>query len=834
MKAVLLCATVLSYLVAPAFAQAQTSDTSTPKPDIEADVNEIVVTANKRAQSINSVAMSITATSADTLLQKGVVNTADLVKAVPGFAFTQSPYSTPIYTLRGVGLYDYGLGSSPAVAVYVDEVPLTSTSMGAGSTLDLERVEVLKGPQGTLFGQSSTGGAINYIAAKPTDTLRAGGSITYERFGKIDATGYISGPVSDTLNARLSGRMVQGGDWQKSVTRPNDRAGAQRLFSGRLLLDWKPSDRLTLRFNANGNRDGGDTVLPQLQSVQVNTVAAPTAANPYGVVNPSLYATYTTPPTPLAPNPGYDGSFLGRQALVFDRLAAGDPGTLALLSAPLVNGNNARLAEWNSDIPHRRFDSFYQFALRGEYKLSDDVTFTSITAYARQKVDRFTEFDGTTATAPSVELFGSVKSFNQEIRLSGLTGPLTWIIGASYDSSVIDDNQLFNVYDNSISEAIPGLRFGAVNSNLALKKKAYSAFANAEYEITDQLTFQAGIRYNENKQTGFNCSSDASVEQNFSKTFTLLTGATTPILAGQCYPFNDVVAPTDPAYFKSLRTPFKVVLNEENVPWRVGLSYKFSQGALLYANMSTGYKAGIVTGFAASAASQYAPAKQEKLVAYEVGFKVPLAARRVQLNGAAFYYDYSDKQVRARVLDFAFGLLEKSVNVPKSRIWGLEGEVVVNPVEGLNFSLAGTYLNTKVTKSFNGTVFNQQGYRGDFVGSDLPFSPEFSGVMDAEYTTPVGDNLKAAFGTTLTYHSPTNATFRTATLRADEYAIKAYALLDLRANIGAADDAWRLSIYGRNVTNTLVVNTIFAGSDARWRQVGMPTTYGATVSFQLR
>ena len=121
------------------------------------EIDEIVVTATKRSQSINSVGMTITAATGDTLIERGITSTADLVRVTPGLNYTPSPYQEPVYVLRGVGLYESGLASSPAVTVYVDQIPLTSPVMTEVSPLDLERVEVLYGPQGTLFGQNSTG-----------------------------------------------------------------------------------------------------------------------------------------------------------------------------------------------------------------------------------------------------------------------------------------------------------------------------------------------------------------------------------------------------------------------------------------------------------------------------------------------------------------------------------------------------------------------------------------------------------------------------------------------------------------------------------------------------
>ena len=158
-------------------------------------LEEVVVTAQKRQESINSVPMTINAVSGEQLLAQGIHSVGDLAKIAPGFHYTPSPYSTPIYSIRGIGFNESSLGAKPNVSVYVDEVPLAFPIVTAGVALDLERVEILKGPQGTLFGQNSTGGAINYIAAKPTNQLEAGVNAEYGRFNEANLEGFVSGAV---------------------------------------------------------------------------------------------------------------------------------------------------------------------------------------------------------------------------------------------------------------------------------------------------------------------------------------------------------------------------------------------------------------------------------------------------------------------------------------------------------------------------------------------------------------------------------------------------------------------------------------------------------------
>jgi len=188
LKAIATCSSLLALAVSgSAFAQSAEGGSA----------GEIIVTANKREQSINDVGLTIQAATADTLADRGIKDVGDLSKLVPGFIATASTFATPVYTLRGIGLYDATIGAAPAVAIYTDEISRNFPIMSDGLNLDIERVEVLKGPQGTLFGQSSTGGAINYIVAKPTDTFQAGADASYERFNRAEISGFISGPLSD-------------------------------------------------------------------------------------------------------------------------------------------------------------------------------------------------------------------------------------------------------------------------------------------------------------------------------------------------------------------------------------------------------------------------------------------------------------------------------------------------------------------------------------------------------------------------------------------------------------------------------------------------------------
>ena len=779
----------LTALMAPAYADntdAAPADT-TVNTDQNSPLSEIIVTAQKREQSINSVGMSITAATGDRLADLGITGPEDLGKIVPGFVYTASGLQTPVYSIRGIGFFESSLAAAPAVSVYMDQAPLVSPMMTLGSSLDIERVEVLKGPQGTLFGENSTGGAVNYIAAKPTQEFESGASVSAERFGLVDASGYISGPITDTLRARLSFRTVEGGAWQESQTRPGDTLGNERKLIARLLLDWTPTDRWTVSTNFNGYRDRSDT-----QALALNRIAP---------VNPTLAIP-------------------------------------ALLAAPLAPAD-ARDADWSAANPMQFDNSFYQGSVRADYQLTDTVKVTSLSTYSNLETNIWTDNSGTDLQNEWDHEVGSDKSFIQEVRVAGDGERVNWVAGANYEHDRVDDNNQVFIDQGTITTPVqavpafadvPPISSPSAYTNQEIIDRAI--FGNIEYRLTDPLTVQAGARYTESRDSGVGCSYDTSgaTGENFEalQQLFIAAGAKTspyvPIAPGQCYIFDSTLNPALGGVHEQL--------NENNVSWRVGPTYKFSNGTLAYANYSRGYKAGSIPQINASTASEYTPAKQERVDAYETGLKTPLLNGRVHTDSAVFYYAYKDKQIRGDVVDPVFGALETLVNVPKSAVWGVEEQLTAEPVTGLTFNGGITYINAKITGPFAGV--NREGNQGNFDGSPLPYSPKLLANADAQYEWSLTNGMRPFFGASLVHHSDSNTTFTSAQFPAYAFEIKAYTTLDLRAGMASRDGKWRVMFYGRNVTNTYYWTGVTQGLDTDGRTVAKPAIYGITVSVRLR
>lgn len=851
----LTCSSVLALVATPAFAQ--TPNTSAPPEQQQQqqstqelaeqspeevpaaaaavpDSGVIVVTANKRLQAINNVGLTISAASGDDLSNRGVEGPEDLAKLVPGFTFTQSLYSTPVFTLRGIGLYDATFGAAPSVAVYGDEVPRNVPTMSDALDLDVERVEVLKGPQGTIFGQSATGGAVNYIFAKPTRTLRYGFGASYERFDRAEASGYISGPLTEGVQARLAVKAIGGGAWQRSLSRPDDENGATRKLMGRLTVNLQPTDAMQIQLSGTAVRDRSDPLAPQYVRTLLNIYGSQAqlaaSGNPFGIVDAARYADLTNPASP-----GFDASFLGRQAVVVGRLSSPNAsvaaGARALLGTPA--SNNARDAEWTPGLLGKSDNNYLQGTARMDYDLTDALTLTSVSALARKELAYAQDLDGTTARVVDVPLDGEVKSFNQELRLAYNADRLNALVGVAYDNVRTKQNNFFFLGDYSANADLITLTL----NNFTSRMRSYAAFGNIEFEVIDNLTLQGGIRYTKNKQNATYCYNDPPIDTAQGTAFLFgaaLNSVPITIAPGQCFPTTgDLLLGTA----RSTLDPVEADLTEDNISYRVGANYKFASGLLLYGTISQGYKAGIFSAIGASRVLQYTPATQEKVVAYEAGFKAPLANRAVQLNGAAFYYDYKDKQVRGRIQDTVFGLLEKMLNVPKSYIYGVEGELTVRPMEGLNLSASATYLKSKVTGNYSATpdgslVYNAAGYTGNFKGSELPYTPNFSAALDGQYEFPINARLKAFAGGTLVYQGSQNTTFTNPGLPADDFEIDGYATLDLRAGVTSADDRWRFTVYGQNVTDKSYVTAVSTFLDTIIRYRGKPAVYGVSVAYR--
>ena len=766
-------ATAFADAVASAAASsAEAGDTGTQ------GLAEIVVTANKVEEASSKVGATIQTIDVRALEQQQVTTLQDLAIAVPGLIFTETEFATPVYTLRGVGFYENSLASYPDVSVYLDQAPLPLPVQTELTLFDIQRVEVLKGPQGTLFGNNATGGAINYIANKPTTAFAAGTQVSYGKYNTGQVDGFVSGPLSSTLLARFAFSVTESADgWQHSQTR-QDTNGKQNKIAARAIFDWHPTGALRFELNVNGWYDGSQPQQPQLIEFKPN------------------FPSYTPLITqPLAPN-------------------------------------DANVADWTPRFGEPRADdALFQAFLRTDYDLTPTITVTSISNYIYlSRNQRPGENGSQFSTSDETLNKGWIDSFSEELRVAGGGGgPLRWLGGVNYSGDRVREVDTISWPDGSTHTFRPfaGSLGNTDDSNQRMNN--YAAFAHAEYNILDQLKLKGGVRGTQADRSVDECGiqylgtplDPNGIIQNFVAGTAAFLGKRpfTPVGPGQC-----AMIGAPPAYEIGR---LKTHLNEHNVSWSGGLDWQATDTLLAYANFSRGYKAG---GFPTLPASYYlavAPVTQEKVTDYEAGFKAQFLGRRLLVNGAAFYYDYTDKQLKSRIIDPIFGVLTALVNIPKSTIRGAEFEVHARPLTGLDIGAAATFLDAKIDR-FTGV--NQVGQVDDFAGSSVPYTPKWTLTSSINYEHPLTDQWSGFVGAQVSYQSLTSAAIGSPSL----YLMPSYSLLNLQFGVQSHDGRWRTFAWGKNVLNRFYVNNVVEAEDAVIRFTGRPATYGIAVNYSFQ
>ncbi len=812
-------------LAATAQAQEATQSpaTSASEPAQGDTYGDIVVTANKREQNLNDVGMTVTAISGDDLDERRITSVQDIAAAIPGLKFAESGAGTPIYTLRGIGFNEESLGVYPSVSVYTDEVPLPFPVLALRAAFDLERVEALKGPQGTLFGQNATGGAINYIAAKPTDTLEYGADISYGRFNDISGNAFISAPLGapGAGGVRLAVTAANSDGWQRSLTRPGDRNGAQKYLAGRLTIDVNPTETLRLLATFTAWQDKSEPQAAQLIAVRAQnpgSVQPGVRAAPFGTRDPRS-ADWTT-------TANYS---------VFRNVAIGDF-TVVPRTTP--------------DLTPRSNRKFIQGALRADLDLGDVATLTSITSYLDFSQHLYSDKDGTAQAVANIgDGLADIRSFNQELRIANQgSGPFRWVLGANYEKSRTFEDQALT-FANGSSSAPGTLFINTTGSEVLQNIRNYAGFANAEYDIANTLTLKLGGRYTNSRNRAELCSK-GNGDGLVSVLFNIIGGFSgnpfTPIGVNGCYVLNARGVPGD----RILDT-----LSEDNFSWRAGLDFKPSDDVLFYANVSRGYKAGSFPTLASADFKAYRPVVQESVLSYEAGFKASLADRLIQFNGAAFYYDYTDKQIRGKVVDPIFDVLDTLLNVPKSEVMGAEAELTVRPATGLDFVGSVTYLDSKVKTNGGARFVGPTAYGNscgtttvpgpcDFTGSELPFTPKWSYSLGAGYRHDLGgstiilgvdlrgqsSSVSTLNGRSIQFRNLTND--RRAPGIALPFVIPSYVVVDARAGYEFGDGNYKVMLWGKNVFNKYYVTNAAHYLDTTVRFTGQPATYGITLSIK--
>jgi iron complex outermembrane receptor protein len=777
-------------------------------------LEETVVTAQKRAQNINDVGISINAFTGAQLQEFGVTTAEDIAQFTPGLTVNETAATgVPLYTIRGVGFQDYSTAATSTVGLYFDEVAMPYSVMTRGLIFDQERVEVLKGPQGDLFGANTTAGSINFISNRPTQEFEAGIRATYGNYEAYDIEGFVSGGT-DLVQGRLAVTTEQSDEgWQESTT-SNDKLGEKDASAVRGMVNIDINDDMSLLLIGHYTKDKSEN--------RANTpydgtiIGLGEFSNPYQPLNEYRLPTGTnfgeTPPwysTGDNKKGGWTNSY----------------------TSPITGKT------W--DIRPKRDNELKGGSARLDWNVSG-MTFTSITGYNDFTREEANDWDGGFYNDSSNINTTDLWVFSQEFRLAGEVGDVTWLTGLYYTKDDMKEEYHYFMSDSVFGlGSIPwGVDLFAptpileLDTNYKQRTESAAIYAHVEWQFTEQWRLTLGGRYTHEERKWQGCTfvaDDGSLANFLNAQF----GAT--LGAGDCGTIDD--DPNSPNYiFNLLGTPdvndafqvYKDTIDTKRGMGKIGLDYMWTNDIMFYGSISQGFKSGGFNGANSNTTQQLEPYKEEVLTAYEIGSKATLLDGSMQLNTAAFYYDYKDKQEQDTAVTFV-GNISGLTNIPKSEIYGAEVDLQWLPMDGLTLNAVAAYLHTEITK-WNAvdtelSVWPDTVYF-DASGADLPQAPEWSYMALAKYEWPLGDSLVLDVGGDVVYTDST-----TGSIRAED-ATDSYTLFNARAGIGSADGKWRAYVWGKNVTDEDYYPSAYTGGNGPYIRVqGMPRTYGVTLSY---
>ncbi len=856
-KKVLQQSLLSTAILAGLAAQAAIAEETSEKKQFEV----IEVTAQKRLQSINDVPMAISAMNTEELDELGIEDTTDLANVVPGFNYSDTAFGPPVYTIRGVGFNENSAQATSTVGVYVDEIAVPFPILTKGANLDLERVELLKGPQGTLYGRNSTAGAINYIAAKPQDYFEAGLKGSFGSYETISAEGFVTGALSDSVNGRFAIKVVDSGEgWQESISR-DETLGRQDKLAMRGSLSFDLTDRTNALLSVSYAKDDSETIAPQnIDYIPGMAGGAPfTAAIYQGALN-------------IENNPQ---NFTGLSK---------DPSK----------------ADWTQGRTPKVDYTTTMASLHIDHEINDSMTFTSLTGYSTFKDDG-SEYErggyrgetigniknhplqstlegfiegitggalsvgyegylrGKYATAPDSEYVtmdyvyqnGKIDSISQEFRITNTTDDMVLIAGVYYSDSEVDyqTQQDWGLSSNVNILPLPGLGFSIAENDINQTTSTLAAYVNIDWLVSNDLTITTALRYSDDKAEYTGCSRDVDggVSTTFSNFF--FGGQDAGITPGDGYNAGDCGTVIDFGTDNQRPGAIKDTLEEDSLSWRFAANYQATEDISVYASYSRGFKAGSFPSTAALTDKQLLPVVQEQLDAYEIGFKSLLADKTLRFNGSAFYYDYQDKQLFTKKIIPIFRTAGTLGNVDESKVTGIEFDAQWHATNGLTISAAVGWLDSEVTK---GDGFNQNGQNIDLVGSPLPFAADLQANLTAKYEWELTGELMGFVAGDLSYSSESHADFEShadTTLAVSDfvgqpyevvipaepyefdkrYINPSYSLVNLRA--GVVSDYWKAYVWGRNITDEYYTSAVMKNNEMIAKYSGMGATYGISVEY---
>ena len=735
--------------------QSSTSEDFTLEPDGTFAPDEIVVTAQGRTQRLQDVPISASVASGEALQKADITNLESLSVRLPNFRIATASISDFV-TVRGVGS-SLNLGFEQSVGTFVDGVYRGRSRTTRSGLFDLERVELLKGPQTTFFGNNTIAGAINITTRKPGKRVAANSQISFvPETEQVTAEAGFSLPLSETLAIRLAGRVTDGQGYIKNTNTGREGPAENRMI-GRASVAWQPIDAIEIdaRIDVGRNRD--------------NAVAN--------------YELVGCPPEPA-----------------FGPPAAGCARYLAASGGAIDD-----VLDQRSEANRSYFDyDFVEAATTARIALGDH-TLSSITGYFHHDYD--TLYDpvpipatrggsvvGTTQTV-ATRIGERYEQFSQELRIaSDDSKDISYIAGAYYQTSKLEVDQFIGLFFAPFGAFTGGLVAPttpvATRVGVGERTDVYSAFGAATARLGPTFRINAGLRY-------------SKVEKRDDRTSAVGATASLPSIT------NFVPLPTTAQAILSAITGLDVgdfaqgSRGDDRLLPSVSVQFDATPDVMAYVSYAKGFKAG---GFSiGTSAASFGP---ETVDAYEVGIKSSLFDRLLTLNLAGFYSEYSQLQETSTIILPGSGAARQIVaNVASTVAKGIELNATLMPIDGLTLSTDVAYLSSKYQDYFNGPCTSLQAATipqcvQDLSGKDRAFAPKFSGNVGANYTTLLHSSLRLGLDANLYFSSR----FLQQPTADPRIAQPGYAKLDARISLGGEDGRWEVALVGKNLTDKLTAS----------------------------
>ena len=688
---ILLAGTILSPVMIAPSAAAQFSD--------EGGLDEIVVTAQRRAESVNDVPIAINALDGDGLEALGISDTDDIVEAFPNLGLNvRSGYNSGV-SIRGVGTDNFHISAQQSVGTYIDDVSIVSPFVSTVGVYDVDRVEVLRGPQNTLYGRNTTGGAIVWHTKKATPGAGTNGfaSATAGNGGLVELEGAVGFDLGENAAIRFAGSSDHfNGLWEDVITGDATGGGYDRN-AARINFHYDISPNTSLNLGASyGDSEGQDTGYAYRGNLLADGSNDPTFRNAVAE----------------------DGVGLNNN---FVRVTAAEVAANSYLSGPgasrvIVNpapGPFNRLINFSTEEgqtfvdPDAGYEAEWK-GIRGNlsHTFEDFADLTVLASYDNTSLFGINIAD---LIGFGVPQDGEWDVTQIETRLaSNTSNALSWIVGAYYST---EDSKQDTWVRNGGAAGGKGVAPGI---DIDSEYKNFSVYGQADYQISDALNFTAGIRYTDDKLEG----EWARTVCGFAPSLNGIEDQTRDERANGC-PGSQQLGP---------RTTQNPIQELSEIGWKVGLDYTLENDTLLYASASRGFKGGAYDN--RPLATGELPIGPEFLTAYEVGFKSTLANNRLQLNGAVFMYDWEDLQLFDIIPDDGGGKIPALLNVPGTDLLGFELDAKFAITDNWYLQGAVGYVDTEVTD-----VNGLPAAANVAVGDEISNTPDLTANVLLNYTT---------------------------------------------------------------------------------------------------